>query len=153
MRMTSFRTIALASVLGLGAFSLSAPAFSAEIEIKMLNKGSDNQLMVFEPAAVKIAPGDTVKFVAADKGHDAISIPDLSPEGFAGINGKISQDVTVTFDKPGAYAFKCAPHFGMGMVGLVVVGDQPANLQAIKDAKMPKKARDRMDAEIAKLGL
>jgi pseudoazurin len=151
--MISFRTTAIAATLGLSMFGLSAPADAAEIEIHMLNKGSDGQLMVFEPAAVKIAPGDTVKFVATDKGHDAISIPDLSPEGFAGINGKISQDVTVTFDKPGAYAFKCAPHFGMGMVGLIVVGDQPANLQAIKDAKLPKKARDRMNEDIAKLGL
>ncbi len=151
--MISFRSLALSASLFVSLFSLSSAAHAAEFEIKMLNKGSDGQLMVFEPSALKIAPGDTVKFVAADRGHDAISIPGLSPDGFDGINGKISQDVTVTFDKPGAYAFKCAPHFGMGMVGLVVVGDQPANLQALKDAKMPKKARDRMDADIAKLGL
>jgi len=142
-------TFALAATLALFAL----PAFGAEIEIKMLNKGSDGQAMVFEPAAVKAQPGDTIKFVAADKGHDVVSISGLVPEGVAEIKGKISQDVSFTADKPGAYVFKCTPHFGMGMVALIVVGDAPADLDAVKAAKMPKKARDRLDAEIAKLGL
>ena len=34
-------------------------------------QGQDGAVMVFEPAFVKIAPGDTVKFVATDKGHNA----------------------------------------------------------------------------------
>jgi hypothetical protein len=37
----------------------------------------------------------------------------------------------------------------MGMVALVVVGDAPANIEAIKTAKLPKKARERLDADIA----
>jgi hypothetical protein len=44
------------------------------------------------------------------------------------------------------------PHVGMGMVALIVVGDAPANLDAIKAAKLPKKARERLDADIAALG-
>lgn len=38
----------------------------------------------------------------------------------------------VTFDKPGVYGIKCTPHYIMGMIGLVVVGDQTANLDAAK---------------------
>ncbi|MHC4049236.1 cupredoxin domain-containing protein [Bradyrhizobium sp. 25ACV] len=49
-------------------------AAAAEIEVKMLNKDSDGGLMVFEPAPVKIEPGDTVNLVAADKEHNAASI-------------------------------------------------------------------------------
>jgi hypothetical protein len=45
------------------------------------------------------------------------------------------------------------PHVGMGMVALVVVGDAPANIDAIKTAKLPKKARERLNAEIAAAGL
>ena len=37
--------------------------------------------MVFEPAFVKIAPGDTVKFVSTDKGHNAEIIKGMLPEG------------------------------------------------------------------------
>ncbi len=49
---------------------------------------------------------------------------------------------------------KCSPHWGMGMVALVVAGDgAPANLEAVKAAKMAKKTRERLDKEIAALGL
>jgi len=42
----------------------------------------------------------------------------------------------------------------MGMVALIVVGDAPpANLDAVKTGKLPKKARERIDAAIAELGL
>ena len=39
----------------------------------------------------------------------------------------------------------------LGMVGLIQVGDAPANLDAARTAKMSKKARERMDAEIAQV--
>lgn len=149
MRKPALATLTLAAALGV--FSL--PALGAEIEIKMLNKGSDGQAMVFEPAAVKVQPGDTIKFVPTDKGHDVISMTGLVPEGVAEIKGKIGQEVSFKADKAGAYVFKCTPHYGMGMVALIVVGDAPANLAAVKDAKMPKMARERLTAEITKLGL
>lgn len=53
--------------------------------------------------------------------------------------------------EPGLYGVKCTPHFAMGMVALVQVGDAPANLEDAQTAKMPKKARERLDAEIAKV--
>jgi plastocyanin len=48
-----------------------AGARAAEVEVRMLNKGVEGA-MVFEPALVKVALGDTVKFVATDKAHKAI---------------------------------------------------------------------------------
>ncbi|MBO0130781.1 pseudoazurin [Agrobacterium burrii] len=140
----------LAIIAGLFAF----PALSAEIEVKMLNKGSDGQAMVFEPASVKAAVGDVITFVPVDKGHDAAAVKEMIPEGVADFKGKMNETVKVTVDKEGAYVVKCTPHLGMGMVALVVVGDAPpANLDAVKNGKLPKKARDRLNAEIAKLGL
>ena len=38
------------------------------------------------------------------------------PEGAKAFKGKINQEIAVTFDAPGTYGIKCAPHFGMGMV-------------------------------------
>lgn len=64
-------------IAGLFAF----PALSAEIEVKMLNKGSDGQAMVFEPATVKAAVGDVITFIPVDKGHDAAAVKDMIPEG------------------------------------------------------------------------
>lgn len=116
----------------------------------MLNKGKDGA-MVFEPGLTKVAPGDSVTFVPTDKSHNAESIKDLIPDGAKPFKGKMNETIKVTFDMPGAYAVKCMPHVGMGMVALIVVGDAPANLDAVKTAKLPKKARERMDADIAAL--
>ena len=144
--MTRMKSAFVAAAILLGA--CAAPAIAADFEVKMLNKGADGA-MVFEPSALKIAPGDTVTFLPTDKSHNAETIPGLLPDGATAFKGKMNESVTVTFDVPGAYAIKCAPHMGMGMVALVVVGDAPANLDAIKEAKLPKKARDRMNADIA----
>ena len=60
-------------VMTLATFAVlmsASAAMAAEVEVKMLNKGAEG-LMVFEPALVKIEPGDTVKFVATDKSHNA----------------------------------------------------------------------------------
>ncbi len=138
--MTSFRS---ASLIAIGLL-LATPAFAAEHEVKMLNKGTDGQNMVFEPAFLKVQPGDTVRFVPTDKGHDAETIPGMLPDGAQPFKGKISQEVTVTFDKPGIYGYRCVPHFGMGMVGLIEVGGSTANLAAAEQAKMPPLAKKRM---------
>jgi hypothetical protein len=39
----------------------------------------------------------------------------------------------------------------MGLVALVVVGDDPANLHEVKEVKLPKAAQARMDALYAQL--
>lgn len=150
MQNRTAKFVSLAILAGLFAF----PALSAEIEVKMLNKGSDGQAMVFEPATVKAAVGDVITFVPVDKGHDAAAVKDMIPEGVADFKGKMNETVKVTVEKEGAYVVKCTPHLGMGMIALVVVGDAaPANLDAVKNGKLPKKARDRLNDEIAKLGL
>ncbi|RDI60739.1 pseudoazurin [Microvirga subterranea] len=127
-------------VLGmLAALGLGGAASAAEVEVKMLNKGTEG-VMVFEPALVKVAPGDTVKFVAADKGHNVESIDTMLPEGGKTFVGKVNEEMAVTFDKPGVYGYKCKPHYGMGMVGMVVVGE-PTNTDQAKAATHPGKAK------------
>ncbi|PVE23021.1 pseudoazurin [Microvirga sp. KLBC 81] len=121
------------------ALGMASAANAAEVEVKMLNKGTEG-VMVFEPALVKINPGDTVKFVATDKGHNAEIIETMMPEGGKGFVGKMNEEIAVTFDKPGVYGYKCKPHYGMGMVGLVVVGDA-ANADQAKAATHPGKAK------------
>jgi len=133
--------MALASVLVVGAMAGVTPATAAEHEVKMLNKGTDG-MMVFEPSFLKIAPGDSIRFVASDKGHNVLSIEGMAPEGAAPFQGKMNEDVTVTFDKAGVYGFECKPHYGMGMVGLVVVGD-PVNLVQAEAVPQKGKAKQR----------
>ena len=128
------------------ALLFSSSAMAADHRVEMLNKGTDDARMVFEPALTTVAPGDTVTFVATDKGHNAETIPGMLPEGAEPFKGAMSKDVTVTFTVPGAYGIKCLPHLGMGMVALVVVGDAPANLDAVKAVKVPPKAAERFEA-------
>jgi pseudoazurin len=128
----------------------ATPAIAANFDVQMLNKGADGA-MVFEPALIKVAPGDTVTFKPTDKGHNAETIAKMLPEGAETFKGKMGEEIVVTFTVPGAYGVKCAPHFAMGMVALVVVGDDPANLHEAKEVKLPKAAQARMDALYAQL--
>jgi pseudoazurin len=130
--------LATAAVLAI----MAGNAVAAEIEVKMLNKGAEGA-MVFEPALVKIAPGDTVRFVATDKGHNAESIKGMLPADATPFVGKNGEDVAVTFDKAGIYGVKCLPHYGMGMVAMVVVGT-PANIEDAKAVTQPGKAKQVM---------
>ena len=125
----------------------SGRVLAAEPEVKMLNKGPEGQRNWFEPAVVLAQPGDTIHFVAADKGHNSAAV--VVPDGAEEWKGKLSQDISVTLDVPGLYSYKCTPHFGLGMVGLVAVGDFSINLDAVKGARYPGKAREVM-AELLK---
>jgi pseudoazurin len=129
--------------------AVAGTAAAAEIEVKMLNKGAEGA-MVFEPALVKIEPGDTVKFVSTDKGHNAETIKGMLPSDATSFVGKSGEDVSVTFDKPGAYGVKCLPHYGMGMVALIVVGT-PANLAEAKAVPQTGKAKQIFAALFDKL--
>lgn len=131
------------------SLAVAGPAMARQVEVKMLNKGADG-MMVFEPGFVKIAPGDTVKFVAADKGHNAETLPGMAPAGAPGFKGAINQEIIVTFTKPGLYGYHCLPHTGLGMVGLIEVGNAD-NRDAIAAAaaKLPPLAKKRMNAYLA----
>ena len=114
---------------------MSTAAEAEEHVVKMLNK-SGTKFMQFEPAFVKAAPGDTVKFVPTDKSHSAETIPEIWPEGAEKFKGGINQEVTLKVDKEGVYGVKCMPHYAMGMVALIQVG-KPTNLDAAKAYKAP----------------
>jgi len=97
-------------------------------------------VMVFEPAFVKIAPGDTVKFLPTDKGHNAESIKGMLPEGATPFVGKNDETLAVKFEQEGVYGIKCLPHYGMGMVAMIVVG-APGNLDQAKAIPQVGKAK------------
>lgn len=129
---------------------VATPAFAANFEVHMLNKGVDGT-MVFEPALTEIAVGDTVTFLPTDKGHNAETIKDVLPEGADPFKGALGKEIVVTFTVPGVYGIKCAPHLGMGMVAAVVVGE-PTNLDAARTVKLPAKAAERFTAALDGIG-
>jgi pseudoazurin len=125
-------------VLG-AAIALAGAANAEEHQVLMLNKG-EKGAMVFEPDFIRAAPGDTVRFVPTDKGHNAESIKGMLPEGAEAFKGKFNEEIVVTLDQQGVYGIKCAPHYAMGMVALIEVGEA-ANLEEAEAVKHPGKAK------------
>ena len=144
------KNILVASAVAVSVLLASVSANAAEHEVKLLNKGAEG-MMVFEPSVVKVAPGDTVHFVATDKGHNAESIEGMIPVDATPFKGEMGKDVTVTFDKPGVYGIKCKPHYGMGMVGLVVVGE-PVNKQEAAAVEQKGKAKKKFEDLLGQIG-
>ena len=134
--------------LGLmGAFLQAlAVGASAEVhEVMMYSKNPENkkERNVFIPAVIKIKPGDTVKWISVEKGHNTMSLKKMLPEGVKKWKSKISKDFEMTFEKVGIYGYKCQPHVGLGMVGIVVVDGEgwDANLEALKKVKQKGKSK------------
>ena len=135
--------IALASLLG-------TAAVAETFEVQMLNKGGDGERMVFEPAFIQAAPGDTIKFVAADKGHNAEVNKGMMPDGAEAFSGKINEEYEVTLDVEGVYGVICKPHYAMGMVMTIAVGDVEAPADFF-EGRVPPKAKERFDAQLEQL--
>ena len=117
---------------------LANTGYAANHKVQMLNSGVEGY-MVFEPASLTVDPGDSVTFVATDLSHNSASIEGMIPKGAVPWSGKMSEDVTVTFDKTGIYVYQCTPHAMMAMVGVINVGDTKENLTSIKAAALVKK--------------
>jgi pseudoazurin len=137
------RFIGIATVLA--ATGGAAAADAAEFEVRMLNKGEAGA-MVFEPAVVQATPGDSVRFVTTDKGHNVEAIKGMLPDGVEPFKSKTNAEFVLTLTEPGVYGVKCSPHFSMGMVALIQAGDAPPNLESAKSVKLFGKAGERMKA-------
>lgn len=138
----TMRRIALTTAV-LGAL-FATPALAADHEIQMLNRG-DAGPMVYEPAFLQIQPGDTVRFVSTDPLHNAETIPGMIPDGAEPFKGRLNEEVEVTFDQEGVYGVKCLPHYGMGMVALIQVGEGGDNVEEARNVRHPGRAGQRMD--------
>jgi pseudoazurin len=127
------------------AVALAGPIQAKTATVKMLNSGAAGA-MVFEPAFVKVSPGDSVTFAPTNPSHNAESITSMMPAGATPFKATVNQAITVKFTKPGLYGVKCAPHLGLGMVALVQVGNASPNLAQAKAeaAKLPPLAKKRM---------
>jgi pseudoazurin len=134
----TMKRIIAALALG-GAFIFAGAAGAADIEVKMLNKGVKGA-MVFEPDMIIAAPGDTIRFVPTDKGHNVETIKGMIPDGAEPFKSKFNQEFAVTVGAEGVYGVKCMPHYAMGMVALIKVG-APANLDAAQAVKQTGKAK------------
>jgi pseudoazurin len=130
---TRFGFIAAASMVLFGSFAGSVSA--EEIEVKMLNNNGKGKFMLFEPDFIKAKVGDTIKFVPTNKGHNAEAIDKIWPEGAAEFKGELNEETVLKIEKPGVYGIKCHPHYPMGMIALIVAGDDLPNKDQLESYK------------------
>ncbi|MEM9854634.1 MAG: plastocyanin/azurin family copper-binding protein [Pseudomonadota bacterium] len=116
-------------------------------EVQMLNADPENarERQIYLPAVVRAMPGDTIKFISVDRGHNAQSNEDWSPAGGTEWKSKINDDFEVTIDVEGAYMYECQPHASAGMIGLILVGDVSGNYEDLKGERFRGKARQRAE--------
>jgi pseudoazurin len=142
--------IAAAAALTLSVFAAQATA--AEVTVEMLNRDkAANISNVYKPGVVKIAKGDTVKWVATSPGHNVAFVQGGVPAGVALFSSPFAKEIKFKFDKPGIYLYKCTPHTGLGMIGLVVVGNDKSNLAAVKAVYLPPLAKKRLESLLPEL--
>lgn len=128
------------------ALTLSlSPAWADVHEVKMYNR-NDQGSMIYEPQFLKIAPGDTVRFVPTQPSHNAATIDGMVPAGAEPFKSRINEEFTVTLTVPGSYGIKCSPHVAMGMVMVIHVGE---GAETVLPEGLPNRARTRFEQILA----
>ena len=88
----------------------------------------------------KINVGDTIEWLPKNEGHNVefLGGPDFNslPE-----KSDLNAFYSVTFNSKGVYLYHCTPHGNMGMIGLVIVGNDLHNLKEIEDIELSHVAK------------
>jgi pseudoazurin len=127
-----------------------SPAFASNVDVEMLNKRDDGAKMVYSLDIVDVEVGDTVTWLPTAKGHNVqfIAGPDsaILPK-----KSKLNKEVTQQFDVPGIYLYQCTPHKSMGMIGIIVVGKNTNNKEAIASTKVNGKSKKKLAKLLSEL--
>ena len=143
------KTFALYLTTFLLVFAIGSASAGART-IEMLNKDDAGNKMIYSEELVYIETGETITWVPTSKGHNVEMI--AGPDGATlPKKSKNSKEVSITFDVPGIYYYWCTPHKGMGMIGLVVVGGDTSNKDAIAKAKAMGKSKKKLKALLGDL--
>tara|TARA_B110000908_G_scaffold152434_1_gene188072 strand:- start:9 stop:455 length:447 start_codon:yes stop_codon:yes gene_type:complete len=139
------RTLLLSAALLVGS---SVAAFAETIEIQMLNENEAGEKMVFSQELIRAEVGDVIRFVPTDRSHNAQSVKGALPEGQEAFKGRMNQEIEYVVTETGLTAVVCQPHQTMGMVALIVVGNDVSNADEILDARLRGKGKDKIKALI-----
>ena len=116
----------------------STNAIAENYTVEMLNK-LGKERMVYSEKVLSIKVNDEITWKSVDKGHNVEFIG--MPKGASKYKSKISKEAKYTFTQPGIYLYQCTPHKAMGMIGLVIVGENKNNLDKIKKVKVYGKSK------------
>jgi len=97
----------------------------------------------FDPIFIYIEPGDQIHW-SGMVGHNIETIDTMVPEGQEKVISELGDNVSATFDVPGIVVYKCTPHWGARMGGIIVVG-KPEDPAAIIDAYLESTKTDKVN--------
>ena len=96
----------------------------------------------YETYSIEVAHidvGDTIEWLPnVDHNVEFLGGPDMNslPE-----KSKFNVSYSVNFNTPGVYLYHCTPHGNMGMLGLVIVGNNFNNLKDIEEIELSPVAK------------
>tara|TARA_B100000575_G_scaffold80455_1_gene63147 strand:- start:6 stop:431 length:426 start_codon:yes stop_codon:yes gene_type:complete len=118
-------------------------SFAADITVEMLNKRGDGQMMVYSEDLSRINVGDTITWIPTTKGHNVEFL--AGPDGWEiPKKSKMNKEYSYTFEIPGIYFYQCTPHKVMGMIALVMVGNDNSNFDTIAKVKVFGKGKKKL---------
>ena len=79
--------------------------------------------------------GDTIEWLPKNEGHNVEFLAGPKINSLP-TKSKIDKIHSVVFKVPGVYLYGCTPHINMGMLGLIIVGNDFHNLEKIKNIQL-----------------
>tara|TARA_B100001057_G_scaffold468094_1_gene526924 strand:+ start:334 stop:771 length:438 start_codon:yes stop_codon:yes gene_type:complete len=126
-------------------------ANSATFNIDMLNKRDDGEKMVFSEDVQYVEIGDTVNWLPTSPGHNVEFISAPANADLPKKPSKVNKEFSYNFNEPGIYLYQCSPHKSMGMIALVVVGNDLSNKDMIASTRVVGKSKKKLESLLSTL--
>ena len=118
----------LISIVILLIISKVSPAETIKIEF------TEDDSYSIEVAHIDV--GDTIEWLPKNEGHNVEFLAGPKMNSLP-TKSEIDEVHSVVFTVPGVYLYGCTPHGNMGMIGLIIVGNDFHNLEKIKNIELP----------------
>ena len=121
------RILPIFSIVIFLIISKVAPAETIKIEF------TEDDSYSIEVAHIDV--GDTIEWLPKNEGHNVEFLAGPKINSLPTKSG-IDKFHSVVFKVPGVYLYGCTPHRNMGMLGLIIVGNDFHNLEKIKNIQL-----------------
>ena len=108
---------------------LSKAGFAETIQIEFTEDDS------YSIEVAHIDVGDTIEWLPKNEGHNVEFLAGPKINSLP-TKSEIDKFHSVVFKVPGVYLYGCTPHRNMGMLGLIIVGNDFHNLEKIKNIQL-----------------
>ena len=117
-----------AFVLSIALLIIPKVVIAETLEIEF----TENDSYSIEVARIDV--GDTIEWLPKNEGHNVEFF--AGPEISLPPKSEMDEPHSVVFSTPGVYLYGCTPHANMGMLGLIIVGNDLHNLDSVKQTEL-----------------